>query len=336
MSPRKNIQTLPDSQKKRSYVVPRGSAPARLDSFLRKCFPHLSLREIREMVGAREVVVNGRLASKGRMLFAGDAVSFTGPILRLENLPVPNADIRVEVLYEDEVFVVLDKPAGVACHALSGTETRTLANYLSAHYPFLIKVGKSPWEPGLVHRLDRDTSGLVLVTKDQASFENLRAQFRRQLVRKEYAALVWGRTPDQGVVSHFLAHDPKDKRKMRIIRGQAKPDVHMKKWKAVTRFQTLSRSKGFSFIRIEMYTGVTHQIRAHLEAAGFPLVGDPLYSAGAPVAMAPCGRQFLHACRLELLHPRSGRKVIFESPLAEDLMGVLDRIGIRLSKLPYP
>ena len=336
MFPRKDIQTLPDNQRESSYGVPPGSAPLRLDSFLRQRFPHLSLRQIRGAVEAGEVLVNGRPGSKGRILFSGDVVSFKIPSSWLEKSPPPNPELRVNIVYEDEAFLVADKPAGIACHGFSASETQTLANFLLAHYPSLMNVGKSRWEPGLVHRLDRGTSGLVLVAKDQVSFESLRAQFRRRLVRKGYAALVRGRTPDQDMVSYSLAHDPKDKRKMNIVQTRERSNSGVKQWKAVTRFETLARSEGFSFIQIEMVTGVTHQIRAHLEAAGYPLAGDPLYGGNAPSAILPLGRQFLHACSLKLIHPLSGREVIFESPLPADLRDVLDRIGVSLSKPPSP
>jgi 23S rRNA pseudouridine1911/1915/1917 synthase len=198
-----------------------------------------------------------------------------------------------------------------------------------ARQPSLIEVGKNRWEPGLVHRLDRDTSGLVVVAKDQSCFENLRAQFRRRQVRKGYKALVWGRTPDRAVISYPLAHDPKDKRKMIVNGGRIKGGPRLKGWKAVTRFQTLGRSKDFSVVGVEIFTGVTHQVRAHLEAAGYPIVGDPLYRGNLP--MVPCflGRQFLHACRLEFAHPRNGRLVNFESPLPAQLGSILDRLGMR-------
>lgn len=335
MSPSKDTQTLPDNQRENSYAVSPGSAPLRLDSFLRQRFPHLSLRRIRGAVEAGEVFVNGRPGNKGRNLFSGDVVSFKIPSPWLGKFPLPNAQLRVPILYEDEAFLVVDKPAGMACHGFSGSETQTLANFLLARYPSLINVGKSRWEPGLVHRLDRGTSGLVLVAKDQVSFESLRAQFRRRLVRKRYAALVRGRTPDQGRVSYSLAHDPKDKRKMSVVPAREGSNSEVKQWKAATRFQTLARSEGFSFIQIEMYTGVTHQIRAHLEAAGYPLAGDPLYYGEVPDSTFPRGRQFLHACSLELRHPRSGDGMTFQSPLPEDLREALDRIGIASSKLPY-
>jgi 23S rRNA pseudouridine1911/1915/1917 synthase len=214
----------------------------------------------------------------------------------------------------------------MSCHGFSSRESRSLANFLLAHHPFLNGVGESVWEAGLVHRLDRDTSGVVLAAKDREAYQNLRGQFRRQTVRKRYSALVWGWTAQREMLSWPLAHDPKDRRRMMVLQNPPKENFSGKRWKAVTRFKTLRRSRSFSFIEIEIFTGVTHQIRAQLEAAGHPLVGDPLYGGNAPPS--ELGRQFLHATSLEMVHPRKGCAVTFESPLPADLRKVLDGIGM--------
>lgn len=326
MSCSKDIQTSSDSQKAAPIEVPKGTTPARLDAFLRRYFTHVSRRQTQAAIEAGEVLVNGRKEKKGRILFPGDVVSFTGYSVWREKAPLPNSQLRVEILYEDEALLVLDKPAGMSCHGFSSRESRSLANFLLAHHPFLNGVGESVWEAGLVHRLDRDTSGVALAVKDREAYLNLRGQFRRQTVRKRYLALVWGLTAQREMLSWPLAHDPKDRRRMMVLQNPAKENFSGKRWKAVTRFKTLCRRRSFSYLEIELLTGVTHQIRAHLEAAGYPLVGDRLYCGDAPPSTL--GRQFLHASSLEISHPWKGSRVTFESALPEELRKALDEIGI--------
>ena len=313
-----------------SWIVPPGEEAIRLDAFVRRCLPYLSQREAHRAIAEGAFLVNGRPGKKGQRLFAGDVLCYRGEPHLLAAAPVPGFDLRVPVLYEDECVLVLDKPAGPATHGFSGRETRSLANFLLAIRPSLAGVGASRWEPGLVHRLDRDTSGLVLVAKDQDSFQELRSQFRRGLVGKRYWALVWGRMKGEQVLAYPLAHDPRNRKKMTAVRTAEEKPGGARKWQASTRLKVLRSSHGFTFLEIDISTGVTHQIRAHLEAFGHPLLGDPLYGGGRPDPFG-LGRQFLHACDLRFRHPRSGLDVTVTSPLPEDLGRVLDRLGIRRS-----
>lgn len=311
-----------------SWTVPAGQQAIRLDAFVRRCLPHLSLREAHRAIAERAFWINGRPGKKGERLFAGDVLSYRGAPDLLAASPPPGLDLDILVVYEDECVLVLDKPAGMATHGFSGRERRSLANFLLAIRPSLAGVGASPWEPGLVHRLDRDTSGLVLVAKDQDSFEKLRLQFRKGLVQKRYWALVWGRIKGERVLSYALAHDPRNRTKMIAVKtGRGKPGS-ARKWPASTRLQALASSQGFTLLEIDISTGVTHQIRAHLEAFGCPLVGDPLYGDNRPDPFG-LGRQFLHACHLRFRHPRSDQEVVIKSPLPGELRRVLGDLGIR-------
>ena len=226
-------------------------------------------------------------------------------------------------------MLALDKPAGMATHGFSGRETSSLANFLAAQRPSLRGVGRSRWEPGLVNRLDRGTSGLVLVAKDQLSFDELRSQFRQGLVRKKYWALVWGKTKREGRIDLPLMHDPRDRKKMKTITAAKRRGRLPRSWDATTRFRLRGYSQGFSLLEVEIETGVSHQLRAHLEAAGHPLVGYPLYGSGRSDPFG-LGRQFLHACYLGFRHPGDGREVVVESPLPEELRQVVDRLKITL------
>ncbi len=178
----------------------------------------------------------GDVARKGDRLSAGDRLVFSGPAALLAANPLPDTSLDVPIVYEDSSIFIVDKPAGIATHGFSGRDTGTLANYIAAQHPHLLGVGKNRWEPGLVHRLDTETSGLVLVAKTQTAFDRLRQQFRRRQVAKIYWALVWGTTNAAGVIDLPLAHDPRDKSRMRAV-SESLRMKKIKTWKALTRYR---------------------------------------------------------------------------------------------------
>lgn len=310
-----------------SWTVPSGRKAVRLDAFVRRCLPHLSQREVKRAIEQKGFWIHGRPGKKGETLHAGDVVAFRGSERLLALSPLPSWEIEAAILYEDGSVLALDKPAGMATHGFSGGETKAMANYLAAIRPSLARAGKGRWECGLVHRLDRDTSGVVLAAKERAAYEDLRSQFRRGLVKKRYWALVWGETGEEGVVDYPLIHDPKDRRKMRaVLKPQGRGRLP-KRWKALTRFRRVACGQGFSLLDVEIETGVTHQIRVHLDSIGHPIVGDPLYAKGRPDPFG-LGRQFLHAYLLGFRHPGGGQDVTVTSPLPAELRRVLDSLKI--------
>jgi 23S rRNA pseudouridine1911/1915/1917 synthase len=308
-----------------SWTVPSDVEGIRLDAFVRRCLPHLSLREAHKAIGERGFWINDRPAKKGDRLSGGERVRFRGARHWLAPAPMPRADLGVAIRYEDESILALDKPAGMATHGFSGRETASLANFLAGARPALCGVGPSRWEPGLVNRLDRGTSGLVLAAKDQAAFEELRAQSRRGLIKKQYYALVWGKTEVAGTIALPLTHDTRDREKMTPLAKARQNKPAPKNWRARTRFRRRGFAHGFSLLEVEIERGVTHQIRVHLRASGHPLAGDPLYGAGRSEPF-DLRRQFLHASGLEFRHPKNGRKIAIESPLPEELREVLDSL----------
>lgn len=313
----------------KSWTVPAPLKEVRLDVFARRCLPHLSRRTLEDAIREKQFSVNGKIAKKGAKLSAGAVLSFSGPDLWLAAEPAAALGHTVPILYEDSSLLVVDKPAGMATHGFSGRDTGTLANFLTATRPELSRVGKSRWEPGLVHRLDRETSGLVLVAKTQAAFERLRNQFRRRQIQKQYLALVWGKTKAAGSISYPLAHDSRDKRRMRALVQSTPRTKERKHWQAVTRFRKLAQAPSLTLLEIAMETGVTHQIRVHLAAIGHPIVGDVLYGA-AHSEMFRLHRHFLHARSLKFYHPESGAIVSVEAALPSELQGVLDEVQIKL------
>jgi len=308
-------------------LVPAEFAAARLDVFVRHCLPHLSRRVLDRAIGAKLFLLNGRAGKKGDRLAAGDSLLFAGPVDWLAERPLPTAVLEPPVIYEDDSILVLDKPAGMATHGFSARDDTTLANLIAARWPELLKVGKSRWEPGLVHRLDVETSGLILVAKTQAAFDRLRLQFRRREISKTYWALVWGDADAEGVIDFPLAHDGSDRRKMRAVKP-VDSGKRLRSWRALTQYRKFGAAQGMSLLDIVMTTGVTHQIRVHLAAIGCPIVGDALYGAEAKERFG-LSRHFLHAKRLEFCHPGDQRRIKLEAELPSEWTDVLERLGIK-------
>jgi 23S rRNA pseudouridine1911/1915/1917 synthase len=298
----------------------------RLETFVRRRLPHLSRRQSAKAIEENAFLVNGRRATKGHRLKQGDRVIFQGAEHWLFDLPVAAVRGRVTVIYEDAEFIAVDKPAGLPTHGFSGRDVDTLANMIVARWPELSSVGRSRWQPGLLNRLDIETSGLVLVAKNQPAFDNLREQFRRRRVIKKYIALVWGEIASSGSISLALAHNPTDSSRMQVVNDFGSDRRRLRSWHALTSFRKLASSKGMSLVEITMETGVTHQIRVHLAALGHAIVGDSLYgSQSYPTDLA---RHFLHSSRLEFAHPASGQQTILESPLPPELGNFLKRMKI--------
>ena len=310
----------------KSWKVRTEQGQIRLDSFVRECLPHLSRRKIEQAIRQHVFTVNGKVGKKGDRLADGDELVFKGSEAWLATAPLPDASLDIPIAYEDSALLVVNKPGGMPTHGFSGRDRLTLANFLLARFPKLTSVGSSRWEPGLVHRLDRETSGLIVVAKTQAAFENLKSQFRRRLVQKIYLALVWGITPAEGLIDIPLAHDTRDKRRMRAINrpGLTKGSG----WKAITRYRRIGRSRGLSLLEIEMESGVMHQIRAHLAVVGHPIVADTLYGAGQRDNFGLL-RHFLHAYKLTLLHPNDGGSLTIEAELPKELSDLLVRLNFK-------
>jgi 23S rRNA pseudouridine1911/1915/1917 synthase len=298
----------------------------RLETFVRRRLPHLSRRQSAKAIDENAFLVNGRRPTKGQRLKQADLVIFQGAQHWLFDSPVAAVNGRVIITYEDAELIVVDKPAGIPTHGFSGRDVDTLANFLVAQWPELSSVGRSRWEPGLLNRLDTETSGLVLVAKNQPAFNHLREQFRRRRVTKKYMALVWGEAASSGSISLALAHDPNEKSRMQVVNEFRSDRQRPRSWRALTCFRELAGSGEMSLLEISMKTGVTHQIRVHLAAIGHAIVGDSLY--GSENYRTILERHFLHASRLEFAHPTSGQSTVVESPLPTELNSFLERMKI--------
>jgi len=312
----------------KSWSVPTQAREVRLDAFVRRCLPHLSRRKLTTSIDSKLFWIDGRAGKKGEKLRAGQLVTFHGPEEWLFTQPPPAKQLDAPIIYEDTSCLVVNKPAGMATHGFSGKDTQTLANFLVAHRRDLLTVGKSRWEPGLVHRLDRETSGLVLVAKTQEAFDNLRLQFRRREIKKTYWALVWKTTAAEGAIDFPIAHDSRDRRRMRALKNSDRRREPVRRWRALTHFKRISRRDGLSLVEVEMATGVTHQIRVHLAAMGHPIVGDVLYGQAGSETFG-LNRHFLHARALEFRHPKDGRRIKVEAELPKELQQVLSHLKMK-------
>ncbi len=310
----------------RSWKVPAAAGHLRLDAFARRCVPHLSRQVLVRAIGEGLFSVGGKVGKKGTRLSVGDELTFRGPSSWLASSPPANESLDVPIVYEDEAIVVLDKPAGMPTHGFSGRDEATVANFLAAKRPALIGVGKSRWEAGLLHRLDRETSGLVVAAKTAAAYGDLERQFRRRQVAKSYLALVWGNTAGGGTIDFPLTHDPRDQRRMFAVTAAGRP-TKQKSWRAITRYRKAAAARGLTLLEIEMATGVTHQIRVHLAALGHALVGDALYG-GCTADDFGLKRHFLHAWKLSFAHPAAGGMFSAEAGLPIELRELLSRLGL--------
>jgi 23S rRNA pseudouridine1911/1915/1917 synthase len=320
------MEPVQGSDTKRMWKISAAQAGMRMEAFVRLCLPHLSRRQAIKAVEENAFVVNAQPAKKGYRLRESDVVMLHGSADWLNQQPPPFADLQPVILYEDADVLAVNKPGGLPTHGFSGCDKKTLANLLIAARPELSKIGKSRWEPGLVHRLDTETSGLVLVAKTQRSFESLRAQFHHRQIGKTYLALVWGEPAAAGNIGFPLTHDSQDKSRMAALTGEV-PSKGVKSWSAQTRFRKLASSASTSLLEIQMKTGVTHQIRVHLAAIGHPIVADGVYGLARSEKLG-LKRHFLHAHRLRFFHPSSSAQVEIMAPLPTDLTEVLNRLKL--------
>ena len=285
----------------------------RLDIFVARSIPELTRSRASKLIDEGHVTVAGRQTSKASTkLNDGQRVGVTIPP------PVPTKiepeAMPLSIVYEDGDLLVVDKPAGMAVHPSAGHSSHTLVNGILAHCDDLSGIGGVK-RPGIVHRLDKDTSGLIIVAKNDAAHLSLARQLKERKVEKMYVALVEGRvTPPEGRIEAPIARDAKHRKRMAVVTDGRD---------ARTSYRVLREVGGRTLLEVRPQTGRTHQIRVHLASIGHPITGDALYGRRGD---APVARQFLHARRLVFLHPRTGERLELEAPLAEDLQQALEAL----------
>lgn len=288
---------------------------ARLDKALAQALPSLSRARIQKHIKAGDITVNGKAVVKHYPLKNTDRVD-----VEIEEVFVPTqplADIPA-ILFEDDDILVIDKPAGVLVHPASGSHEATLVDWLLAHFPPIKNVGENVERPGIVHRLDRDVSGVMVVAKTQRAFEHLKREFKERTVEKSYCALVHGVVHQEDGEIRFSID-----RSTRHGAMAAFPDQSGKE--ALTLFWVKQRFQQYTLLTVKIETGRTNQIRVHLRARSHPIVGDQTYGRRG-THPEPLSRPFLHAERLAFTHP-NGERMTFSAPLPQDLANFL--VGIR-------
>ena len=307
-----------------TFKVDDTSVDSRLDTYLASQIQNWSRARLQRLIEHEDVVVNGRSAKASYRLRKGDEVEVElvaspAEIFEPQNIPL-------DIVHEDESLIVVNKPAGLVVHPAAGIHSGTLANALAFHFQNL-PASAGSIRPGIVHRLDRDTSGLLVVAKTEEALENLSDQFRDRTVFKSYIALVHGRVDNSsGRIDQPLARDPSNRTRMAVVRGGRS---------ALTVYKVRKHYHRFTLLDVELKTGRTHQIRVHLTWLHHPVVGDETYGGGRDNNIQDArlrsmvrnlGRHFLHAERLAITHPNTGASLEFHAPLPDELSTLLSQL----------
>ncbi len=316
----------------KKFLIEVSSPPPsdRLDRYLTTCLPELSRAYIQKLIRGSQVLVNGVPVKSSYKPLPGDRIEISLPPPEpTELLP---EKIPLTIVYEDEHLLVIDKPTGMVVHPGAGVRQGTLVNALLAYSPSLSGVG-GRLRPGIVHRLDKNTSGLLVVAKDDISHRKLQQQFSEKIARRTYKALVWGGlTPEEGVLENFINRSKSDRKKF-VVAPAGKP--------AITIYRVEEHFSFLTLIQVQLKTGRTHQIRVHFNHIHHPVFGDPEYSGRrkqlnrlsslsqkkfAVYLLQLITRQALHAFQLGFYHPIAQKWLEFQSPLPEDMSSVIQEI----------
>jgi 23S rRNA pseudouridine1911/1915/1917 synthase len=309
-----------------TFTIDDAQQGSRLDSFLAASIAEISRTRLQRAIEDGDVLVNDRPAKSSYRLRLGDRLEIDLP----EPLPTELLAERIplKIIYEDDDLIVVDKPAGMVVHPGSGIQSGTLANALAYHFNQLSGVA-GVVRPGIVHRLDKETSGLLLAAKNDLSHERLSDEFRDRQVYKAYTALVYGRVSrNRGEIEARIGRSPRNRTRMTVLTGGAGRAAH-------TIFEVAGRYQDFTLLKVQIKTGRTHQIRVHMAHIGHPVVGDSSYGGGREklvssstlrLAIQKLGRHFLHSAELGLKHPRTGEELRFSSPLPDELAHFLSQV----------
>jgi 23S rRNA pseudouridine1911/1915/1917 synthase len=287
-----------------------------LDVWLARAVPELSRARAQALIAEGRALVGGQPVRASRRVRAGEPVTLSVPPPE-PAVPQPE-DLPLSVVYEDVHLLVIDKPAGIVVHPGAGAPAGTLVNALLFHVRDLSGVGGVA-RPGIVHRLDKGTSGLLVVAKDDATHRDLVSQFSGRQVEKTYLAVVAGvPRAREGTIEAPIGRDPVHRKRMSVRAARGRP--------ARSTYRVLETLAGAALLEVRIHTGRTHQIRVHLASIGNPVLGDPVYGGRRTPIAAEAARPMLHAARLSFTHPATGARVHFESPLPADFRALLPRL----------
>jgi 23S rRNA pseudouridine1911/1915/1917 synthase len=323
--------TALDDSTLKEYTAEAGRE--RVDSYLARVEPELSRSRLKKLIESGLVTVDGKPVRASRKLAEGELVRVEVPAPEVaEALP---EDIPLEILFEDQYLIAVSKPRGMVVHPAPGHSSGTLVNALLGHVTDLSGIG-GVLRPGIVHRLDKDTSGVILVAKDDRTHQELQALFKMRQMNKTYLAVVLGKMVGEGTVDLPIGRHPTDRKKM------AAGDVNHSRT-AVSHWRALAELQGAALVEVEIETGRTHQIRVHLASMGNPVAGDPLYGGQKRAKgiadhrsrkiLTKAPPQALHAWKLNFIHPHTGEELNLKAPLPEEMEALIVKLGLEESAL---
>jgi 23S rRNA pseudouridine1911/1915/1917 synthase len=308
--------------------VPLALGGKRLDQALAEMLPDYSRSRLAVMVKNGHILVDGRAIESKVKLLGGESIDAT-LTPRDEELAFTPEDMPLEVIHEDEAIIVLNKPAGLVVHPAAGNWQGTLLNGLLFRNPSVANLPRA----GIVHRLDKDTTGVMVAAKTEAAQLNLVRQLQARTMKRVYMALARGFVPEKGTIDAAISRHPRERTKMAVVTDTVRGDANLGK-PAVTHFRMLTRYSFHTLVECSLETGRTHQIRVHMQSIGFPLEADPVYGpsmagieADVRRTFQAFARQALHARRLALLHPNTGESMTFEAPLPDDLRDLIEFVS---------
>lgn len=307
---------MTDNMEKWNFLVETGGEGTRIDRYLAEKCADFSRSYLQKLIKDEQVCVNGRPAKANYKVQAGDCVEISVP--EIKELDVKPQEIPLDILYEDEYLLVVNKPKGMVVHPSAGHMENTLVNAVLAHCKGNLSGINGVLRPGIVHRIDKDTTGALLICKDDATHRDLAEQLREHSIKRRYRAIVYGNLrEDEGTIEGPIGRHPIDRKKMAINYKNGKD--------AVTHYRVLERFGNTTYIECRLETGRTHQIRVHMTSIGHPLLGDEVYGSGKnPYHLQG---QTLHAMVLGFIHPKTGEYMEFEAPLPEYFEKLLERLS---------
>ncbi len=302
------------------YDVQEDQIGQRLDRFLAPLLPSLSRVNIQQLIAGEAILVKGKASKPGYALRRGDTVSIVHATPVVPPTQAKAQELPLDILYEDEDLLVLNKASGMVVHPAPGHSDDTLVNALLAHYPELQGVGEDG-RPGIVHRLDKDTSGLIIIARNTRTLTALMEEMQAHRIVKRYLALVDGIVAqDQGSIDAPIGRDTRNRQMMTVTTRDSR--------EARTHFRVMQRFARHTLLLLQLETGRTHQIRVHLKAIGHPVFGDPVYGSGRIPKSITLNRQFLHAYQIQFDHPITGKRIEVEAPLPKDLQNILSKESV--------
>ena len=336
-SPTQDMSDLPEDEGAELYehfhwTVDKGQALLRIDKYLTTKIEHVSRTKVQAAADAGNIRVNGQPVKANYKVKPLDDIAVLMPYPPRDHELVPE-DIPLDIVYEDDSLLVVNKPAGMVVHPAHGNYTGTLVNALAWYLRDLPLFRSGEMRPGLVHRIDKDTSGLLVIAKTEYALSNLARQFFEKTTDRRYYAIAWGSVPDEGTIVGYIGRNPKDRKQMAVFSDGSQGK------EAVTHYRVLERFEYVTLVECKLETGRTHQIRVHFKHIGHPLFGDTLYGGDEVLRgtlfskykqfVQNCfeilPRQALHAKTLAFTHPQTGQRMAFDSALPQDMEDVLSK-----------